>query len=196
MTASWFFLSTLIILNCPCKLLISQITFCITIQDDAISCNIALYSHRAMECQLKCLWYNQQVNEDSLLTQHRRCTQANTTADSRCLHAFHYTLSRKATGWTKRHRKCTVCDSRNIHAVFLSFEGGWDRFLFVLSKLVTDPLTNFSKSTGYVGYRFITVVKMLCYKSEGHWFDPSCQWIFRWHKFLPIALWPWGRISL
>ena len=38
-----------------------------------------------------------------------------------------------------------------------------------------------------------TVVKALCYKSEGRWFDPSwCQWIFRWHKMLPIALWPWG----
>ena len=29
------------------------------------------------------------------------------------------------------------------------------------------------------GDRGSTVVKVLCYKSEGHWFDPSwCQWIF------------------
>jgi len=42
-----------------------------------------------------------------------------------------------------------------------------------------------------------TVLKVLCYKSEGRWFDPSwCQWIFRWHKILPIALWPWGPLSL
>ena len=34
------------------------------------------------------------------------------------------------------------------------------------------------------------VVKELCYKSEGRWFDPSCQWIFHWHKILPIALDP------
>jgi len=28
-----------------------------------------------------------------------------------------------------------------------------------------------------------TLVKVLCYKSEGRWFDPSlCQWIFHWHK--------------
>ena len=36
-----------------------------------------------------------------------------------------------------------------------------------------------------------TVVKVLCYKPEVRWFDPKwCQWIFRWHKILPIALWP------
>ena len=30
-------------------------------------------------------------------------------------------------------------------------------------------------------------------KWKGRWFDPSwCQWIFHWHKILPIALWPWG----
>ena len=35
------------------------------------------------------------------------------------------------------------------------------------------------------GDRGSTVVKVLCYKSEGRWFDPSwCQWIFHWHKIL------------
>ena len=47
------------------------------------------------------------------------------------------------------------------------------------------------------GDRGSTVVKVLCYKSEGHWLDPSwCQWIFHWHKIPLIALWPWGRLSL
>ena len=33
------------------------------------------------------------------------------------------------------------------------------------------------------------MVKVLCYKSEGRWFDPSWfQWIFHWHKIVPIAL--------
>jgi len=51
-----------------------------------------------------------------------------------------------------------------------------------------------SKSSSYInkqvpkygGNRGSTVVKVLCYKSEGRWFDPSwCQWIF---SFLPLAL--------
>ena len=44
------------------------------------------------------------------------------------------------------------------------------------------------------GDRGSTLVKVLCYNSEGHLFDPSWhQWIFHWHKILPIALWHWGR---
>jgi len=41
------------------------------------------------------------------------------------------------------------------------------------------------------GDRGSTVVKVLCYKLEGRWFDPSwCHWIFHYHKIPPIALWP------
>ena len=36
----------------------------------------------------------------------------------------------------------------------------------------------FSKYVGF-GDRGSTVVKVLCFKSEGRWFDPRwCQWIF------------------
>ena len=42
-----------------------------------------------------------------------------------------------------------------------------------------------------------TVLKVLCYKPEGRWFDPSwCQLIFHWHKILLITLWLLGRLSL
>ena len=41
-----------------------------------------------------------------------------------------------------------------------------------------------------------TVVKVLCYKSEGRWFDPSGVIGFFIDKILPIALWPWGRLIL
>ena len=40
-----------------------------------------------------------------------------------------------------------------------------------------------------LGDRGSTVVRVLCYKSEGRWFDPSwCHWIFHWHKILPIGV--------
>ena len=49
----------------------------------------------------------------------------------------------------------------------------------------------------HMGDHGSTVVKVLCYKSEGRWFDPRwCQWIFHWHKILTIALWPFGQLSL
>ena len=36
---------------------------------------------------------------------------------------------------------------------------------------------------GVMGGRYSTVVKVLCYKSEGRWFDPSwCHWNFHWHN--------------
>jgi len=42
---------------------------------------------------------------------------------------------------------------------------------------------NFGIVSHYDGDRGSTVAKVLCYKSEGRWFDPSwCQWIFHWHK--------------
>ena len=46
--------------------------------------------------------------------------------------------------------------------------------------LLTDfKMYNFIVYYQSVAYRGSTVVKVLCYKSEGRWFDPNwCHWIF------------------
>jgi len=60
-----------------------------------------------------------------------------------------------------------------------------------------DWESSFQNTRALCGDRGSTVIKVLCYKSEGRWFDSSwCQWIFHWHKILPIALWFWGRLGL
>ena len=47
------------------------------------------------------------------------------------------------------------------------------------SGLPTKTLPTICKLLKFHGDRGSTVVKVLCYKSEGHWFDPSwCQWNF------------------
>jgi len=73
------------------------------------------------------------------------------------------------------HITCWIPNTKNTHSDYV--------------KLITFPLHLLLCGS--------TVVKVLCYKSEGRWFDLSwCQWIFLWHKILPIALWPWGRLIL
>jgi len=57
----------------------------------------------------------------------------------------------------------------------------------LVKRRVSVLASNYSNITKPVADRSNTVVKVLCYKSEGRWFDPS---------FLPFALWPWGRLSL
>ena len=45
-------------------------------------------------------------------------------------------------------------------------------------RLRNEELNDLYSSPNIV-HRGSTVVKVLCYKSEGRWFDPSwCQWIF------------------
>jgi len=48
-----------------------------------------------------------------------------------------------------------------------------------------------------IGHLYNLRLYVSFYKSEGRWFYPSWfQWIFHWHKILPIVLWSWGRLSL
>jgi len=62
---------------------------------------------------------------------------------------------------------------------------------FTLDQFLSSSLRLFPLLPVSVGDRGSTVVKVLCYKSEGRWFDSS--WC---HKILLIALWTWGRLSL
>jgi len=56
-----------------------------------------------------------------------------------------------------------------------------------MKSLGLGAIWNFGKGTGHTwGDRGGTVVKVLCYKSEGRWFDPSCcHWNFSltWNPF-------------
>jgi len=46
-------------------------------------------------------------------------------------------------------------------------------------------------------HRGSTVVKVLCYKSEGRWIDSRwCHWKFFIDIIPAIAIWPWGQLSL
>jgi len=50
---------------------------------------------------------------------------------------------------------------------------------FSRNNIERDMCVLIVSSTNYSGDRGSTVVKMLCYKSEGRWFDPSwCHWNF------------------
>jgi len=92
----------------------------------------------------------------------------------------------EASHWYFLYRVVIGCTCRNS---FTSLRKVW----FSLCRLSgNSPLPNKSSKRIPIPnfVRDSTVVKVLCYKSEGRWFDPSwCLWIFHWHKILPIALW-------
>ena len=109
---------------------------------------------------------------------------------------------------------CDGCDLRVAVCTVMDVTCEWQRVLWwmwpasdsvycngcdlrVAVCTVMDDWRVFGKEYLVRGDRGSTVVKVLCYKSEGPWFDPSwCQWIFHWQKILPIALRPWDPISL
>ena len=96
-----------------------------------------------------------------------------------------------------KHLFANICSLLVIWLVIFQVSQAYNAtdFTFVLNIHI---LTSFDMLR-FLNYhhRGSTVVKVLCYKSEGRWFDCSwCQWIFHWHKILPFALWPWGQFSL
>ena len=66
---------------------------------------------------------------------------------------------------------------RHWNSLVQNFVGNYDkRILKITQNFCAIFLWNIEKS---FGDRDSTVVKVLCYKSEGRWFDPSwCHWNF------------------
>ena len=106
-------------------------------------------------------------------------------------------------GFTVEKYDAVLCRFQGWPSV-LYVEGLMNRFPAVRRQKYLPRKVRYSRrhpliSTNYshVGDRGSIVVKLLCYKSEGRWFDPSrCHWIFHWHKIIPIALWSWGPLIL
>jgi hypothetical protein len=89
------------------------------------------------------------------------------------------------TAWTSRQQHCNSAESIQIRN-----KGKQTNVLFWVAEITPSTMDEKGDLGG-------TLVKVLCYKSEDRWFDPSwCHWIFHWHKILPIALGPWVKLSL
>jgi uncharacterized membrane protein len=57
---------------------------------------------------------------------------------------------------------------------------------------VTEAKEKFHSQEFYI----LLLVEALCYKLEGRQFESRIRWIFSIYLILPVALWPWGRLSI
>jgi len=87
-----------------------------------------------------------------------------------------------------QEKRCSVGACRCFHVPV----DGWQYFSGKKIRIIV-----LNNSLPESGNRGGTVFNVLCYKTEGRFFDPTdVIGIFYSRKILPIALWPWGLLSL
>ena len=168
-----------------------------TVFSIVISCNLASFWSAYLWCKLVDCWVSCCLQYSLSAVHSVACVMY---IGDKTAQAMQWIVISKDTEWQVW---CTV----GLHHINVQLK---------LKKLTIMMLAYVLKHVGYVKYLDIhmwlrdcgstvvklrdyssTVVKAPCYKLESCWFDPSwCQWIFHWHKILPIALWPWGRLDL
>ena len=72
-----------------------------------------------------------------------------------------------------RGGRCGCVQTLRLYMVFVLF------YRMCYENMSKSQSRHLVRLQGKIGDRGGTVIKVLCYKSEGRWFDPSlCQWIF------------------